>query len=855
MDEPRSFHVYGKAATVYLFADQNKFATMERAMAESGFYSHVETAWQAAGVPRDEFRIVIKPNIMTAAIWEEDSPIYTDPKLVEFLISKLRDRGFHSFAVVEARNVYDYSYRGRSVQAVAEMIGYTGDGYRIVDLSLEKEPFDYGGVLGRHLVGRTWRDAHYRISFAKNKTHWQCYYTGCLKNIYGALPEWDKMRHYHGKDREFFQSCIAIVDALPVHFGFLDAWVSGDGLSGHVRDARPNKTRTIFASDNIYALDWVQGEKMDVDPLANSVVAEALRWWGPIEIRRVGYMGVWPGWTNIKPVVIELLNLVEEWYHVSRFMSRAFASQQDPRFPPVSATQWLFGKLQAGARLLERIGLRAAAQPIFLERALARGHFALETADTEPPIALVTGANGFIGSHLVRALIARGYRVRGLVRSTSDLTALEGVPIDLRIGDVRKPETLMSAVTGVDYVFHLAAELLASSEEGFEVTNAQGTRNLLTCAEQGAGARLRRFLFVSSLAAAGPSPADERLTETDVPKPVSWYGLSKRKAEGIVGQYGEHLPVTIVRPAPVYGERERDLSQTFGLIAQGIHPRLGLRDTRTVMVYVADVVEGIIAAAESENTSNRTYFLNHPAVLTSTQVVKTIAAAMGRPQGITVPVPLTLMRLVAPLAEYTASFTRERPSTTRDKVRELAQHAWVADPSAARRDFGWEARHDLLQGMVPTTQYFLARQAEEREMAAESRKSRWLKYVTLATLLGVLIEISSATGKFYWFEPGWLVFVVIFGAFGLALGSVAHAVRRWSGLAQLAIGSVAAGVAELLNGLNLTSEVRWVFAPGWPLGIQDTTLRALVLGLAGGIFVLVVNAIMRAYYRRRLRFG
>ena len=519
MHEPRSAHIYGKSATVYLFTDQNKFATMERAMEESGFYGHVEAAWQAAGVARDEFRIAIKPNIMTAAVQEEDSPVYTDPALVEFLISKLRDQGFHSFAVVEARNVYDYSYRERSVKAVAEMIGYTGNGYRIADLSLEKEPFEYGGVLGHHPVGRTWRDAQYRISFAKNKTHWQCYYTGCLKNIYGALPEWDKMHHYHGKDREFFQSCIAIVDALPVHFGFLDAWVSGDGLSGHVRDARPNKTRTIFASENIYALDWVQGEKMDVDPLANSVIEEAFRWWGPTEIRRVGYMEVWPGWTNIKPVVVKLMDVIEEWYRVSRFMSRAFASQQDPRFPPVSAAQWLFGKLQAGARLLEHIGLSAVVQPAFSELALAQPVFsdwalardlspALEAVGREPPVVLVTGANGFIGSHLVRALVARGYRVRGLVRSTGDLASLDGVPMDLYIGDVRNPETLMAAVAGVDYVFHLAAELLASSEQDFEATNAQGTRNLLACAEGGTRGRLRRFLFVSSLAAAGPSSAE-----------------------------------------------------------------------------------------------------------------------------------------------------------------------------------------------------------------------------------------------------------------------------------------------------------------------------------------------------------
>ena len=248
------------------------------------------------------------------------------------------------------------------MQAVAEMIGYTGDGYRIEDLSLEKEPFDYGGVLGHHPVGRTWRDAHYRISFAKNKTHWQCYYTGCLKNVYGALPEWDKMRHYHGQDREFFQSCIAILDALPVHFGFLDAWVSGDGLSGHVRDARPNRTRTIFASENIYALDWVQGEKMDMDPLANSVVQEAVRWWGAIEIRRVGYMGVWPGWTNLKPIVMKLLDIVEEWYGVSRFISRPLPANRI-RVSPRSRGAVALRQAARDRALLERIGLARIEPP------------------------------------------------------------------------------------------------------------------------------------------------------------------------------------------------------------------------------------------------------------------------------------------------------------------------------------------------------------------------------------------------------------------------------------------------------------------------------------------------------------
>ncbi len=351
----RAHPIYSQDATVCLETGNDKFEALQRAIAASAFFDNVEAVWQNSGKTREKFLIAIKPNIMTASIRENPSPVYTDPELVEFLIGRLRERGFRNLAVVEARNVYDYSYQNRSVQAVAEMAGYSSHGYRVENLSEQKEPFDYGGVLGRHVVGRTWRDADYRISFAKNKTHWQCFYTGCLKNIYGCLPEWDKMKHYHGKGREFFECCILILDALPVHFGFLDAWVSGDGFSGHVRDAKPNQTRTIFASENIFALDWVMGEKMGIDPSLNSVIQEAMHRWGKIHITQRGNLTPWQPWTNVRPFVVVALDALEEAYWVSRIFSRAFANQQDKRFSPVSKWQWLFGLFQKLTRAFDRL--------------------------------------------------------------------------------------------------------------------------------------------------------------------------------------------------------------------------------------------------------------------------------------------------------------------------------------------------------------------------------------------------------------------------------------------------------------------------------------------------------------------
>ena len=338
--------IYSRDASVYLVSGEDKFAALHSAIEQSGFVANLNDRWSASGKSKAEFLVAIKPNIMTASIPEEDLPVYTDPKLVEALIAVIRAQGFEQIAVVEAENVYNFSYRDRRVARVAEMCGYTGQGYRIASMTEEKTRLYYGGFLGEHVVGRTWLEADYRISFAKNKTHWQCYYTACLKNVYGCLPEWDKMHFYHGRRRgrniEFSDATIEIVDRLPVHFGFLDAWVSGDGLTGHVRDADPNRTRMIFASKNIFALDWVAGEKMNLHPLNNVVMQKAVQRWGTININRVGDMTPWSEWDNVRPFVVKSLDILEEFYALSRFMSRAMAAQQDPRFKPISRFQWFF---------------------------------------------------------------------------------------------------------------------------------------------------------------------------------------------------------------------------------------------------------------------------------------------------------------------------------------------------------------------------------------------------------------------------------------------------------------------------------------------------------------------------------
>ena len=467
---------------------------------------------------------------------------------------------------------------------------------------------------------------------------------------------------------------------------------------------------------------------------------------------------------------------------------------------------------------------------------------------------VVTGASGFIGSHLVRALLARGYHVRGLVRHTSDLSSLQGLPVQLFVGDVTRPDTLRPAVEGVEYVYHLAAALLPTDPGDFFSVNTQGTVNVLEAAAALAP-DLRRFLYVSSQAAAGPAPGPTALTEADPARPISAYGDSKRRAEERVLAYAGRFPVTVVRPSSVYGERERDISRTFPLVEKGLLPVLAQDEALVVMVYVKDLAAGMVAAAESAAAAGNVYFLNHPERLAGRDVPEAIAAAMGKEGGREVRVPLALVRLLAPVAAWQARFSRQRPAMTRDKARELSAPYWLADPGRAKRDFGWEAAHSLAAGMVPTVAAYRAEQAAVREMALEKPGVLWGKYVLSGSAVGVVIEIVAAAGGFYSFQPPWAVLVAIAGGFGAALSTVALLLRRQAAGLQFAAGSLVMGGAEWLNEKGKMPVIGWTFKPGWPLGIKRPGLRVVVLAAAGGVVVLLVNAIMRALYRRRLRLG
>ncbi len=305
--------------TVVAVKDDDKFRALDRVVEEAGFFEVLERRWKETGKTKEAFSVVIKPNFMYMHA-RKDISTYTDPTLVEALIDKIAAKGFTNITIVEAQSTLGNYYKNREVVNVAEYIGYsTKKNYRIVDLTEEMVPYDYGGRLGKHFVGPTWRDADFRVSFAKNKTHVFCNYTLTLKNIYGTLPMQNKLKEYHTK-REYDWPTIETLKHFQVHFGLIDGYYSADGQFGVIVDPTPNLTKTIIGGENLIAVDWVGAKKMGLnpdDPQIGRFLPLAVEAFGKPEINWVGDRSFYHPWENVNEVFIKSLDIIEEAYAFS----------------------------------------------------------------------------------------------------------------------------------------------------------------------------------------------------------------------------------------------------------------------------------------------------------------------------------------------------------------------------------------------------------------------------------------------------------------------------------------------------------------------------------------------------------
>lgn len=302
--------------------------------------------------------------------------------------------------------------------------------------------------------------------------------------------------------------------------------------------------------------------------------------------------------------------------------------------------------------------------------------------------ALVTGANGFVGSHLVRHLIASGWDVRAMVRRTSDVTLLEGAGDTRVFGDITDVDSLVEAVRGVDVVFHVAGAIAALDQAGFDRVNVTGTENVIA-AINGLDEKPRRLVLVSSIAAGGPSPDDRARHENDTPSPVSMYGHSKLGGERALEHLDASVEWVVVRPPVVYGSGDSATMDLYDGVRRGVIWRLSGPPRRLSFVHVHDLVEGMRLAATVEGVGGERYYLCGPDDGTMVDMQDAIARAMDR-RCWRVVVPTPLAWAAGWIADAVQRMRGRAKPFGMDKVVEGVQTSWVVNHDKARDELGFE---------------------------------------------------------------------------------------------------------------------------------------------------------------------
>lgn len=316
---------------------------------------------------------------------------------------------------------------------------------------------------------------------------------------------------------------------------------------------------------------------------------------------------------------------------------------------------------------------------------------------------LVTGGNGFLGSHVCEELARQGHELRLLLRRTSRLANLDGLSYERADGDVRDEASLRQATAGVDAVVHVAGLTTALSEVDYMAVNAFGTAALVKAAAE---SEVRRFVYVSSMAAGGPSE-DGRSPPETLPRPISAYGRSKLAGERAALGQREQISVAIVRPPVVYGPRDRGLLTLFRLAKLGVLPLYGDGSNQLCWLYIQDTASAIALATTSDGPSGSVYSIMDGSPHSWRELASLLAGALGRRLWL-LPVPPRGYALAGKAAGLASRLTRRPLPLNPEKVTQMRERFWICDNQRITAELGWQPRITPQEGIELTLRWYRA---------------------------------------------------------------------------------------------------------------------------------------------------
>lgn len=327
---------------------------------------------------------------------------------------------------------------------------------------------------------------------------------------------------------------------------------------------------------------------------------------------------------------------------------------------------------------------------------------------------LVTGSNGFVGSALVETLLTQelpqGIEVRAMMRQGSNATNLKGLSFERVEASLSDFESLKKAVKQVDVVYHVAGAISAPRPKDYFEANTMGTKRLAQAVSE-SESPIKRFVFVSTLAAGGPVENLQPRQEEDQDQPVSNYGKSKLEAEKELLKFKDKFPITILRPPMVYGPRDRATFVFYQTVSRNFVPLIAGktpdRHKYYSAIHIKDLCRGIIKASFSETPSGEIFYLTADEIFTYDQMMSTIAKHLHK-KPMKLRVPKSFLTVGAYSLSLLTKITGRSYPLNLDKLSELLPDYWICSSQKARKSFGFAPEISLSDGLLDAIKWYKA---------------------------------------------------------------------------------------------------------------------------------------------------
>lgn len=315
---------------------------------------------------------------------------------------------------------------------------------------------------------------------------------------------------------------------------------------------------------------------------------------------------------------------------------------------------------------------------------------------------LITGGTGFIGSHLIELFLKKNVEVFALVRNLNNLKWIKGLNIQLLEGDLF---SLPSLPTNIDYVFHAAGLTKASKVADYYTVNHQGTASLFETL-RAQKVFPKRIIYLSSLAAVGPSSSGEPVQETTPAHPITHYGRSKLLGETEALKFKDFCPIVILRIGAVFGPRDIDSLNYFKWIKRGILPTLASMPIKVSLCYVKDLVEASYLCSQKELDTGEIFNIANPVPHNWDDIGQSAGQVMGIELK-KVKIPLPFLYLAALISEIISKISRSPSIFDRNKFQDMKQKGWIADTSKATEKLSFQPRYALQEAVQETIDWYV----------------------------------------------------------------------------------------------------------------------------------------------------